>query len=174
MNVRRVVEVIVVDQPVAHVDDRIEIVDAERVGGPHRCDQRNDPPSLSDRRASGHLESVDADVVLQVRRYLDDMLLPEAEPAGDVQSAVMALRRRQDHPVAADAVVHRIGKRLLDAELGAVEGGAGPAEREDAGRPRRVVADKPGRHRGHRSFGQRETVGCIVSDEVRIVDGRQQ
>ena len=74
----------------------------------------------------------------------------------------MALRRRQNDTVGADTVVHRAGHGLFDAELDAVERRASPAEREDAGRLLRVVADEPGRHRGHGRFGQRQAVRRIV------------
>ena len=36
VDVRCVVEVVVIDQPVTQIDDRVEVVDAERVGRPHR------------------------------------------------------------------------------------------------------------------------------------------
>ena len=66
------------------------------------------------------------------------------------------------------------GNRLFDAELRAVEHRPGPAEREHAGRPRRVVPDEP-RHHGHdRRLGQHEAIRRIVGDQIRIVDGRQE
>ena len=174
VNVRRVVEPVVLDQPVAQVGDRVEIVDAERVGGAHRRDQRHDAPALVQRLARGRLEPVDTDVVLQVSRHLDDAVLAEAEPAGHVEAAVVALRRRQDRAAGGDALVHRVGERLLDAELRAVEHRSGSAEREDAGRLRRVVADEPGDHRHHGRLGHHQAVRRVVGDQVRVVDGGQQ
>ena len=109
-----------------------------------------------------------------MRGHLDDLLLAEAEPAGDVQAAVVALLRRQDDAVAADAVVHRVGKRLLDAQAGAVERGARAAEGEDAGGAGRVVADEAGGHGGDGRLGHGEAVGRVVRHEVRVVDGGQQ
>ena len=104
----------------------------------------------------------------------NDALLAEPEPAGDVQAAVVALRGGQDHAAARHAVVHRVRERLFDAELRAVEHRPGPAEREHAARPRRVVPDEP-RHHGHdRRLGQHEAIRRIVGDQIRIVDGRQQ
>ena len=86
----------------------------------------------------------------------------------------MALRRRQDHAAGRDAVVHRVRERLLDTQLGAVEDGSGAAEREDAGRLRRVVANEPGHHGGGRRLGQHEPVRRVVRNQVRVVDGGQQ
>ncbi len=174
VDVRRVVEAVLAHQPVPQLDDRVEVVDAEGVGRPHRRHQRHDAAALLDHVAGGGLQPVDADVVGQVRRRLDDVLLAEPQPARDVQAAVVALRRRQDRAVGADAVVHRVGERLLDPEPGAVERRAGPAEGEDAGRPVRVVADEPGGHRGDLRLGHRHAERRLVRDEVRVVDGGQQ
>ena len=157
------------------VGDRVEVVDAERVGGTHRRHQGRDAASPVERLAGGGLQAVDADVVLQVRRHLDDGLLAQTEPPGDVQAAVVALRRRQNDAAAGGhAILHRVGERLLDAELRPVEHRPGAAEREDAGRARRLVADEPRDHGRDRRLGQHEAVRRIVGDEVGVVDGGQQ
>ena len=174
VDVRCVVEVVLLDQPVAQVSDRVEIVDAECVRRAHRRHQGHAAPALVERLASCDLQPLDADVILQMGRHFDDIFLAESEPAGDVQTAVVALLRRQDHAAAGDAVVHRVGERLLDAEFRAVEHRAGPAKREHASRLRRIVADQPGHHGGHRRLGQHEAVRRVVRDKVRIVDGGQQ
>ena len=174
VNVRRVVEAVLPDQAVAQVGDRVDVVDAESVGGAHRRHQRHDSPAPVQRVAGSRLQPVDADVVLQVGRHLDDALLAEPEPPGDVQAAVVALGRRQDRPAGGDTVVHRVGKRFFDAELRAVEHRARSAEREYAGRPGRVVPDEPRRHGRHGRLGQHETVRRVVGDQVRVVDGGQQ
>ena len=152
----------------------VQVVDAKRVGRAHRRHQRHDAPPLVERLAGGRLQPVEADVVLQVGRHRDDALLAEAEPARDVQAAVVALRGRQDHAAVRHAVVHRVRERLFDAELRAVEHRPRPAEREYAGRPRRVVPDEPRHHRHDRRLGFHEAVRRVVGDQVRVVDGRQQ
>ena len=158
MDVRRVVEVVLLHQPVAQVGDGVQVVDAERVGRAHRRHQRHDAPPLVERLAGGRLQPVEADVVLQVGRHRHNALLAEAEPARDVQAAVVALRGRQDHAAARHAVVHRVRERLFNAELRAVEHRPRPAEREHAGRPRRVVPHEPRHHRHDRRLGLHEAV----------------
>ena len=174
VDVRRVVEVVLLHQPVAQVGDGVQVVDAERVGRAHRRHQRHDAPPLVERLAGGRLQPVEADVVLQVGWHRDDALLAESEPARDVQAAVVALRGRQDDATVRYAVVHRVRERLFDAELRAVEHRPRPTEREYAGRPRRVVPDEPRHHRHDRRLGLHEAVRRVVGDQVRVVDGRQQ
>ena len=174
VDVRPVVEVVLLDQPVAQVGDGVQVVDAECVGRAHRRHQRHDAPPLVEHLAGGRLQPVEPDVVLQVGRHRDDALLAESEPARDVQAAVVALRGCQDHAAGRHAVVHRVRERLFDAELRAVEHRPRPAEREHAGRPRRVVPHEPRHHSRDRRLGQHQAVRRVVGNQVRVVDGRQQ
>ena len=80
VDVGAIVEIVVVDQPVPQPDDRIEVVDPERIGRSHRRDEAREPPPLFDGPAARRFVRRDVDLAIEVRRHGDYVLLPDAEP----------------------------------------------------------------------------------------------
>ena len=87
------------DQPIAQEDDRFEIVESERVGRAHRGDERGDPLSLGEVVAPPTSSRFTSMRVVRSARDDDDVAGPEAEPAGDVESAIVTDVGSEQHRV---------------------------------------------------------------------------
>ena len=174
MDVRRVVEFELVDQPVADIFHRGQVVETEVIGRPHRGDDRRDLAAALQDIACHRLQQTCLHLVLGRARDLDHVVLPDAEPVRDGQAGIVSLLGTKDHCPLAHAAATAAGRRLFQTELHAVQHGRGPAKREQSRRLLRIVADERGGHRRHLNLGHRHLSGRLFTDQVRIVDRRKQ
>ena len=128
------------------MDHGLEIVDTERIRRAHGRDEGGDGPAAFQCRPRVIAQHIDLDRIARVAGNGDEIFRAEAEPSGDVVTAVVAGIAGEQHRAGADAILHGAGYRLLQTDFNAVERCPGATEGEDTGRTRRIVAHQ---RRGH-------------------------
>ena len=170
VNVRRVIEVEFVAQPVPNLDDRGEVIQAEGIGRPHRGHDRRDLAALLEQIAQDRFEQTSPHLIFRRRRNLHDVLFAESQPTRNGQAGIVSTIGADDDRRLAHAGLSGAGARFLKTDLHAVQQRAGPAEREDAARLLDGIANQFGGHRCDLDLRHGDSASRFVAAQVRVVN----
>ncbi len=109
MDVWPVVKLVLLDQPLAHVVNPLEIVDSKGVGRAESGHDRGDAAAASNTIRGRSLKRRHVDGVIQMRRDGNHVVLTDPQPGGDRKTTVVALLRDEHDRVVADAGANAAG-----------------------------------------------------------------
>jgi len=130
MNVRTVIEIEFLNKLVPDGMNRFQIVQTERIGGPHCGDDGRYLPALLQHVSQQRFQQVGSNLVFVCRGHLKDVLFSQPQPVGNTHTGVMRAVGTQDDCRFTNACLSRSRTGLFETNFDSIQQRSGSTERE--------------------------------------------